>query len=152
MKIAITLTIDQRAKHKSYIISDMSNKLAIYFRDKDYGLDIQDYIIGCICTLPPEGFEKFNIPHKPVYVDDKTTKNRFTGENQRMYKLFINEFNFNAEEYEEFISVSEEESKRVLTTKIIDSLKNLDLLPKKVKNFDKENFKNDLLIFFNAEK
>ena len=64
-----------------------------------------------------------------------------------MHKLFINEFNFNADEYEEFISVSDEESKKILENKIIESLENLDKLPKKVKDFDKKTFKNDLLVF-----
>ena len=64
-----------------------------------------------------------------------------------MNKLFINEFNFNSDEYEEFISVSDEESKKMLENKIIESLENLDKLPKKVKDFDKARFKNDLLTF-----
>jgi hypothetical protein len=68
-----------------------------------------------------------------------------------MHKLFINEFNFNADEYEEFISVSDEESKKILENKIIESLENLDKLPKKVKDFDKKRFKNDLLVFLKKE-
>ena len=48
-----------------------------------------------------------------------------------MNKLFINRFNFNSDEYEEFISVSDEESKKMLENKIIESLENLDKLPKK---------------------
>ena len=67
-----------------------------------------------------------------------------------MNKLFINEFNFNSDEYEEFISVSDEESKKILQDKIIESLENLDKLPKKVKDFDKVRFKNDLLTFLNS--
>lgn len=68
-----------------------------------------------------------------------------------MNKLFINEFNFNSDEYEEFISVSDEESKKILENKIIESLENLDKLPKKVKDFDKKTFKNDLLLFLKKE-
>jgi hypothetical protein len=68
-----------------------------------------------------------------------------------MNKLFINRFNFNSDEYEEFISVSDEESKKILENKIIESLENLDKLPKKVKDFDKKTFKNDLLVFLKKE-
>ena len=68
-----------------------------------------------------------------------------------MNKLFINQFNFNSDEYEEFISVSDEESKKILENKIIESLENLDKLPKKVKDFDKKRFKNDLLVFLKKE-
>jgi len=74
----------------------------------------------------------------------------YTGEEHIMNKLFINEFNFNPEEYEEFISVSDEESKKILENKIIESLGNLDKLPKKVKDFDKVRFKTDLLTFLNS--
>ena len=151
MKFGISITIDKKAEHKSHLIIALSEALKEYFQDKNYGEDIKDYIIGCICILPPEGFEKFNKPKKPIYIDDKTTKIRFTGEELRMHTLFINEFNFNADEYEEFISVSDEESKKILENKIIESLENLDKLPKKVKDFDKKRFKNDLLVFLKKE-
>ena len=141
MKFGISITIDEKADHKSHLIISLSEALKEYFQDKNYGEDIKDYIIGCICILPPEGFEKFNKPKKPIYIDDKTTKNRFTGEELRMHKLFINEF----------ISVSDEESKKILENKIIESLENLDKLPKKVKDFDKKRFKNDLLVFLKKE-
>ncbi|MDY3344199.1 hypothetical protein PG326_02870 [Riemerella anatipestifer] len=147
MEFNISITIDEKAKHKSHLIVDLSEALKEYFRDKNYGEDIKDYVIGCICTLPPEGFEKFNTPKKPTYVDYKKTKNIYTGEEHTMNKLFINRFNFNSDEYEEFISVSDEESKKILENKIIKSLENLDELPKKVKDFDKEQFKKDLLAF-----
>ena len=150
MEFNISITIDEKAKHKSHLIIDLSESLKSYFQDKNYGEDIKDYIIGCICTLPPEGFEKFNKPKKPTYVDYKITKNIYTGEEHIMNKLFINEFNFNPEEYEEFISVSDEESKKILENKIIESLGNLDKLPKKVKDFDKVRFKTDLLTFLNS--
>ena len=94
MEFNISITIDEKADHKSHLIIALSEALKEYFQDKNYGEDIKDYIIGCICILPPEGFEKFNKPKKPIYIDDKTTKNRFTGEELRMHKLFINEFNF----------------------------------------------------------
>lgn len=125
------ITIDEKAKHKSHLIIALSEALKEYFQDKNYGEDIKDYIIGCICILPPEGFEKFNKPQKPTYVDYKITKNIYTGEEHIMNKLFINRFNFNSDEYEEFISVSDEESKKMLENKIIESLENLDKLPKK---------------------
>ena len=93
MKFSISITIDEKASNKAHLIIALSESLKEYFKNKNYGEEVEEYIIGCICTLPPEGFEKFNKPKKPIYIDDKTTKNRFTGEEQRMYKLFINEFN-----------------------------------------------------------
>jgi len=75
MEFNISITIDEKAKHKSHLIIALSEALKEYFQDKNYGEDIKDYIIGCICILPPEGFEKFNKPQKPTYVDYKITKN-----------------------------------------------------------------------------
>ena len=147
MKFGISITIDKKAEHKSHLIIALSEALKEYFQDKNYGEDIKDYIIGCICILPPEGFEKFNKPKKPTYVDYKITKYIYTGEEHIMNKLFINRFNFNPDEYEEFISASDEESKKILENKIVESLENLDKLPKKVKDFDKVKFKTDLLAF-----
>lgn len=151
MKFAISIRVDQRAQHKSNIIVSISEELKMFFADKFYGEDVQDYIVGCLCTSPPEGFEKFNKPQKPVYVDDKTTKNKFTGEPHRMFKLFINEFNFNNEEYDDFVDSSNEESKKILAKKILESLENLDKLPKKVRDFDKERFKKDMEEFFREQ-
>lgn len=151
MKFSISIRIDQKANHKSNIIVNMSQELKVFFADRFYGEDVQDYIIGCLCTSPPEGFEKFNKTQKPVYVDDKTTKNKFTGEPHRMFKLFINEFNFNNEEYDDFVDSSDEESKKILAKKILESLENLDKLPKKVKDFDKERFKEDMQHFFKGQ-
>lgn len=151
MKFAISTTTDLGSRHKSSIINEISIALSKYFNNKSYGNDILDYIVGCLCTSPPEGFEKFNNPQKPIYVDDKTTRNRFTGEQQRMFKLFINEFNFNNEEYADFVNSSDEESKKILAKKILESLENLDKLPKKVKDFDKERFKQDMEHFFQEQ-
>lgn len=151
MKFSISIRIDQKANHKSDIIVNMSQELKVFFADRFYGEDVQDYIIGCLCTSAPEGFEKFNKTQKPVYVDDKTTKNKFTGEPHRMFKLFINEFNFNNEEYDDFVDSSDEESKKILAKKILECLENLDKLPKKVKDFDKERFKEDMQHVFKGQ-
>ena len=40
------------------------------------------------------------------------------------------------------------ESKRIVAVEILKSLDNLDIIPKKVKDFDKERFKADMYNFF----
>lgn len=148
MNISISLIIDPMAKHKSNTIVSMSQELKVFFADRFYGEDIQDYVIGFTCVLPPEGFEHLFKKKKPVYVDDKTKKNRFTGEQERMFKLFIDSIDLDSTEYTDFVDSSDEESKRILAKKILKSLENLDKLPKKVKDFDKERFKQDMEHFF----
>lgn len=151
MKFAISIRIDQRANDKSRIVVSISEELKAFFRDKFYGEDIQDYSIGFTCVLPPEGFEHLFKKKKPAYVDDKTTKNRFTGEPHRMFKLFLDSIDLDSTEYADFVDSSDEESKKILAKKILESLENLDKLPKKVKDFDKERFKQDMEEFFRAQ-
>lgn len=148
MNISISLTMDPMANHKSRIVVSISEELKAFFAGKFYGEDIQSYIIGFTCVLPPEGFEHLFKKKKPVYVDDKTTKNKFTGEPHRMFKLFIDSIDLDSTEYTDFVDSSDEESKKILAKKILESLENLDKLPKKVKDFDKERFKQDMEHFF----
>lgn len=57
MKFGISLTTDNRSSAKSNLIHDLSEKLAIFFENRTYGEDIQDYIIGFTCVFTPEGFK-----------------------------------------------------------------------------------------------
>lgn len=52
------------------------------------------------------------------------------------------------EVYEDFVDSSNEESVKILAKEIINSLSNLESLPKKIKNFDRKTFKNDFRTFF----
>lgn len=151
MNISISLIMDPLAKHKSNIIVSMSQELKAFFADRFYGEDIQDYSIGFTCVLPPEGFEHLFKKKKPAYVDDKTTKNKFTGEPHRMFKLFLDSIDLDSREYADFVDSSDEESRKILARKILESLENLDKLPKKVKDFDKERFKQDMEEFFREQ-
>lgn len=151
MKISISQKIDTQAKHKNNEVTFISEKLKSYFNDKFYGEDIQNYIIGFTCVLPPEGYEHLFPKKKPLYVDDKTVTNKYTGEKERFYKLFINEIYLNNEEYEDFISNSNIESKKLLVKKILESLDDLHKLPKKVVDFNLNKFRSDLKEFFKKE-
>lgn len=55
-------------------------------------------------------------------------------------------------DFETFVSATEEGSRKILAIEILNSLFNLDALPKKVKDFDKERFKEDIEQFFKSEK
>jgi len=39
MEFNISITIDEKAKHKSHLIIDLSESLKSYFQDKNYGED-----------------------------------------------------------------------------------------------------------------
>ena len=54
-------------------------------------------------------------------------------------------------DYEDFKNQSDEQNEQTLASEIMESLSNLDKLPKKVKDFDKERFKKDMEAFFEAQ-
>lgn len=147
MDINIGLTIDTEAKHKSIVIYDFSEKMKSFFVNRIYGNDIENYTIGLKCIKVPEGYEKFSKQNKPVYVFDKVKKNIYTGEDHKMYKLLIVDIVLAAEEYEKFVYGTDSESLKIIAKRVLETTTNYDLLPKKVKNFNKELFKQDMYYF-----
>lgn len=147
MKFKINLTINEEANKKTSLIHSFSESLKGYFVNKDYGASIEDILIGLTCVNIPQGFEHLFKQHKPFYVDFKVIKNKHTGESIELKKHFHYSVKFNNEEYDEFVNASDEESKKILSKLLLDSLSNFDVLPKKIKDFDKERFKTDLESF-----
>lgn len=148
MRFKITLEIDRDADHKSQLINQLSDEINIFLNKNNYGEDIQNYLLGCICIKTKEGYEGWYKVRKPKYTDYKKVVNRLTGEEMEISKTFENDFKIDNELYEDFIDSSDELSKKILAKEILNSLSNLDSLPKKVKNFDKEKFRYDLRLFF----
>lgn len=144
MNFNIALTMDTRAGIKSHILSNLSIYLKKSFKDKDYGADLLNYTLGYTSVQGPEGYEHFFEKKKPLYVSDRTTKNRFSGEQHHMYKLFIDSIVIEPDQYEDFVSGTDLHSLEIIKAKILESLSNLDRLPKKVKDFDKERFRIDM--------
>lgn len=144
MHFTIALTMDTRAETKSHILTNLSIYLNESFKDKDYGVDLLNYTLGFTSVLAPEGYGHFFEKKKPLYVSDRTTKNRFTGEKHHMYRLFIDGIVIESDEYEDFVSGTDLNSLEIIKAKILESLSSLDQLPKKVKDFDKERFRIDM--------
>lgn len=147
MNINIGLTIDTEAKHKSIVIYDFSEKMKSFFVNRVYGNDIEIYTIGLKCIKVPEDYEKFSKQKKPLYVFDKVTKNIYTGEDHKMYKLLIVDIVIAIEEYEKFVYGTDRENLKIIAERILETTTNYDLLPKKVKDFDKKLFKQDMYYF-----
>lgn len=144
MHFSIALTMDTRAGGKSHILANLSTYMKAFFKDRDYGADLLNYTLGFTSVLAPEGFGHFFEKKKPLYVSDRTTKNRFTGEQHHMYRLFIDNIVIEPDEYEDFVSGTDLHSLEIVKAKILESLFNLDRLPKMVKDFDKERFRVDM--------
>ncbi|MEJ5092757.1 hypothetical protein GEO21_22200 [Sphingobacterium faecium] len=52
-----------------------------------------------------------------------------------------------AEEYEKFVYGTDSESLKIIAERVLETTTNYDLLPKKVKDFNKELFKQNMYYF-----
>lgn len=121
---------------------ELSNSLKDYFREKNYGDELNHFLIGIICVKGE--FESFFTVRKPKYKAVDRIK-LFDGNTTELIGVYRYDIKLN---FEEFISTTETEGRKVLAREILNSLSNLDAIPKKVKDFDKEKFKSDMETFF----
>jgi len=146
MRFALTIeTSVGVTDEKANLIINLSNELSEYFLNREYGNAVIKLLIGVICVAPE--FEFFTKVRKPKYTS---------------YRKYINQdgieiiedriFCFDVKlDYEKFRSQKDEENRKILASEILGSLSNLDALPKKVKDFDKNRFKNDMRTFFDEK-
>lgn len=59
MKFAITQEVDTRSGKKSDIIQQVSNDLENYLKDKNYGSDIETFLIGFVGVKTRPGYEEW---------------------------------------------------------------------------------------------
>jgi len=57
MEFSITIETDISAERKSGLLQNLSDELSIYFKDRNKGDDIYNYVIGCICMKNQPGYE-----------------------------------------------------------------------------------------------
>ncbi|AWM13819.1 hypothetical protein DI487_08045 [Flavobacterium sediminis] len=141
MKIGTSVNTSIGVEDKTYIIHDLFRELSFFLNNKTYGKDLNEIILGIICVSSE--FEKFYPNKKPKYTDFK----EYVTDGIKVVedKLFTYTLKY---DYEDLKELSEQENKELLANKILESLDNLDQLPKKIKDFDKEKFKTDLKQFF----
>lgn len=151
MEFNIEKTVSEEAIEKNKVILCLEEDIAKYLKSKDYGKDIQSYTVKLNCVNPPKGFEHLFKLLPPKYIDLKVSKNIHTGKEQEFKKHFFCSINITGDYYNEFVNSSDEESKKLLARKILESFEHLDKLSKKVKDFDKEKFKSDVEEFFREQ-
>lgn len=148
MKFAITQEVDNKAYDKSFKVQEISSGLEIFLKKKSYGKDIEAFLISFVAVKTKPGYEKFFKERKPKYIDYKAGKNRITGEPMETIKEYSYDLKFDDELYDEFVNSADEECKKLVAKKILESFQYLQNLPTKVKDFDKEKFIADVKQFF----
>lgn len=152
MKVVLALTLDKDAQTKSRLINNLFVDLNAFVKNKDYGSGILEYLVICQIVNPPVGFEHLHKDFKPKFIEHKSLTNRITGEPLVIEKQFSYSIKINGEKFDEFIESTDEESEKLLAIEFLNSLSYLDMLPKKIKDFDKEKFKSDMEQFFKEQK
>jgi hypothetical protein len=150
MEFKISLEIDIEAENKRNVIISLSQELNYFFKSRNYGKDVNHFLLGCICIKTKEGYENWYKIRKPKYIDYKKNKNRITGVEIEINKTYECDFKIDNEVYDDFVSVDEISSKKILASEILKSLSILDSFPKKL-DFDKISFKADMEFFFNEK-
>jgi len=137
---------------KSNIVYELSKEVNAFFLSKSYGENVKTIEIGFLMVLERPGYEDWYKPKLLTYTDYKKTKHKLTGEVIEIEKTLKYEIKFNDEQLINFTGGNDILSREILAAEILNSLSNLDKLPKKVKDFDKEKFRADMEQFFKEQK
>lgn len=152
MKLTVALTLDRDAQSKGQLIIKLFSDINQFINDKSYGSGIFEYLIICQIVNPPIGYEHIFKDFRPKFIENKLMTIRLTGEPLLVEKQFSYSIKISGNNFEKFINGSDSESMKVLSREILSSFFHLDALPKKVKDFDKEQFKADMEYYFKEQK
>ena len=150
MKFKISQELDSISNLKAPLIERISNKLELFLINKNYGNDIETFYIGFIAVNTKNGLKKLFKERKPKYIRYKEIKSRLTGEIIIVSKEYSFDIKFDDKLYDDFVNTTNELSEKIFITKLIESFKNLDKLPKEIIDFDIKKFKQDVFLLLNT--
>jgi len=139
--------LDEEMSIKLPVIKEYSTFIAKFLSDKDYGNGLESLRLIFILIKTKKGYEEWFRTRKPKFTEHNILET-FSGEKIEIIKEFAIESRIDNDSYDNFLMATETESRKILAQEILNSLSNLDALPKKVKDFDKEKFKSDVEQFF----
>lgn len=132
---------------RDQIILDLDKIFQDFFRNKLYSDNLENILIGVITIAYVVGYEHWYKPRKNKYTFHKVLKDPvLKDKTYEVNKTYECEFRLSEDDYNRFISEPENISKIILGTYILETLSDLNYLCKKVKDFKKEEFINDLTI------
>ena len=133
--------LDEAMLDKGTYIRFFSNKwLEPYFVTKDYGNDVKDICIYIQLIRVEKRYEHLFKLHKPKFIDHKVLYNSINNLRWEWNKRFQIEIRFNNETYNAFLVANDEESNKILARETLAALDQLDKIPKRLKDFDKNAF------------
>lgn len=140
------LTLTSNLDKKSNWIHKLSDELKSFFQNKNYGNDVESFIIGVICVAPQ--FDQFFKQNKPAYRKKRIEKIihgiPISIENYLEYDIKI--------DFNTFINAEEIEFRTLLAKEIMTSLNIVEGMKSKIKDFNLERFKIDLEDYFKEKE
>ncbi len=146
--------LDSPMLTKSDWLQDFSKQYLIpAFKGKYYGQDILNIAIVIILIQHLPGYEAWDKPRRPKYIEHYESVSYITGEPVRWEwnKRFVIEIRFNNDVYDEFLKADDEQSKRIIARETLKALELLDKVPKRLKDFDKERFRTDVANYYRSQ-
>jgi hypothetical protein len=145
MKLGLAQYTSVEIDNHEKMITKFSDDIEKYFFNKNYGTDLIDIVIGIVCVSP--NFEQFFKPRRPKYTKDKKhiKSEGFEYDIEKCLEYSIKL------DFETFKNGTEEECRKLLAREILRSLKVLEDMKGKIKDFNAENFKKDLENYFKEE-
>ena len=148
MKFALAISTSIEIRKQAFFMSEFSNNLEEYFKDKHYGSDLEEIIIGIICVSPQ--FEQFFEPISPKYIkNNKIIKSVYTEKSYQIEKCLSYDIKL---DFNLFINIDDSSRKKLLALNLLDSLIIIDSMKSKIKDFDSEKFKEDLESYFREKE
>jgi hypothetical protein len=148
MKFSIVVKTDQLFLSASNLIDNLSQELSLFLKEREYGSDIKEILVGCNIGYVPKGYEHLFKVKKPFYVDNKTIINKYTGESILLDKYYFYDFKISDVGLDEIVSVSDVEKNKIIVRELLKSFELMNNLPKKIKDFDLARFRTDLEDYF----
>ena len=146
--------LDSPMEKKTWWLCDFSRDyLESVFIDRSYGKDIENISIVIILIRHIPGYEAWDKPRRPKYIEHYESVSYITGEPVRWEwnKRFVIEIRFNNDVYDEFLKADDEQSKRIIARETLKALELLDKVPKRLKDFDKERFRTDVANYYRSQ-
>lgn len=148
MELKVALTLGTEVQSKGQLINELFSEINEFVQNRNFGNGTSEYLIICYIINPPKGYEHLFVEFKPKFIEYKSLTNKLTEESFVIERQFSYRMKIDGEKFDKFVNASVENSRKLLSSEILKSLSNLNALPGKVKDFDKERFRADIALFF----
>jgi len=146
MEFALVKYMSVELSKRTLIVQNFAEEIGKHFESENYGEDLKSLIIGIIGVSPQ--FEAFFKSRKPKYTKGKSNVEsegfKYKTEDCLEYDVKI--------DFGIFQKATDEEVKKNLAKEILLSLKVLDEMKSKIKDFNIEKFKADLESYFRKKE